>query len=56
MHAGLYTVCIQTLLAMIQIHRSYASLTERKFGSVSWKQFLQYLHIIWDPFHLLSFK
>lgn len=56
MHAGLYTVYIQTLLAPIQLHRSYASATKRKFGSVSWKQFLQHLHIIWDPFHLLSFK
>lgn len=55
-HAGLYTVCIQTFLALIQLHRIYASVTKRKFVSVSWKQFLQHLHIIWDPFHLLSFK
>lgn len=51
MHAVLYTMCIQTLLALIQLHRSYASLTERKFGSV-----VIIIIIIWDPFHLLSLK
>lgn len=50
MHADLYTVCIQTLLALIQLHRSYASLTERKFGSVV------VIITIWEPFHLLSLK